>query len=150
MTPQPGWAQRVARTVGTTFFVVGCLGFVPGVTVDVEQIHLAGPGSATALLGLVPVTVAGNSVHLAFAVAALLCRRRDVRARAHLGWAGALYVVLGARSLVIGTGISATTPDAHLGLGVGLAAGDRGQCVRARHPTTSHRGVVSGRTLPTR
>ncbi len=149
MTPQRGWAQRVARTVGTTFFVVGCLGFVPGVTVDVEQIP-PGPGSATPLLGLVPVTVAGNVVQLVFAVPVLLCRRSDVRARGWLVWAGALYVALCARGPVIGTGISATTPDAHRGLWVGLAAGDRGQCVRARHPTTSHRGFVSGRTLPTR
>lgn len=114
--------DRTARAVGVTFLVVGCLGFLPGFTANLEQIHLTGPGSPTALLGVLPVTVAGNLVHLALAAAALLCRNSDMRARVFLVGGGAFYAVLCARSLVMGTGQSAS-PHAASALWFALAAG---------------------------
>lgn len=119
----PSPVRRAARAVGVTFFVVGCLGFVPGATANLEQIHLTGPGSPTALLGVVPVTVAGNLVHLALAAWALLWCSGDSRARAYLVRGGALYAVLCARSIVIGTGSSAATPHGAAALWFALAAG---------------------------
>ena len=97
-------AREVASTVGSLFLVVGCLGFVPGVTTNLEGLRLTGPGSSTALLGLVPVTAAGNVVHLSLALVAKSWARTEGRARAFLVLGGALYAGLCARSIVIGTG----------------------------------------------
>ena len=116
-------AQRATAAVGTTFLVAGCLGFLPGATVEVERLHLTGPGSPSALLGLVPVTVAGNLLHLVFAVADHCCVASESRARRYLVWGGAAYAVLCARSLVIGTGGVGGTVGAGGGLWLALAGG---------------------------
>lgn len=116
-------ARRATAAAGSTFLVIGCLGFLPGATVDVEQLHLTGPGSPSALLGLVPVTVAGNLVHLAFAVVALACVTSEPRALRYLLWGGSSYAVLCARSLVIGTGSVGQSAGATDGLWLALAAG---------------------------
>ncbi|HSF98045.1 MAG TPA: DUF4383 domain-containing protein [Ornithinibacter sp.] len=115
-------ARDVASTVGSIFLVVGCLGFLPGVTTNLEGLRLTGPGSSTALVDLVPVTVAGNVVHLALALAAKSWARTEDRARAFLVVGGALYAGLCARSIVIGTG---TTSDGSVrpGLWTALLAG---------------------------
>ena len=135
--------QRAARAVGAAFLVAGCLGFLPGATTHLEQLQLTGPGSSTALLGLLPVTVAGNVVHLAFAVAAALCLRSDSRARAYLLWGGALYMALCARSIVVGTGTVGATAGASGGLRLAVVAG-AGMVVAAW--LTS--GAVAGRLAP--
>ena len=116
-------SRRVAAAVGSTFLVVGCLGFLPGATAHVEQLHLTGPGSPSALLGIVPVTVAGNVLHLAFALAAAACHTSDARARGYLVWGGAAYAVLCARSIAIGTGGVGVAGGGGGGLWLALAAG---------------------------
>jgi hypothetical protein len=116
-------ARRATAAAGTTFLVAGCLGFLPGATADLERLHLTGPGSPSALLGLVPVTVAGNLIHLAFAVVALWCVASESRARRYLVWGGSSYAVLCARSLVIGTGSVGESAGADGGLWLALAAG---------------------------
>lgn len=115
--------QRVAMVVGKAFLLVGCAGFVPGVTANLDQLHLTGPGSPTSLLGLIPVTVAGNVLHLVLGAVAVFCASDDARARAFLTGGGALYVVLCVRSMVIGTGASGAPSAASSTLWVPLVAG---------------------------
>ena len=121
--PSASAVRRCTRAAGLCFLVVGCGGFLPGVTTNLDQLHATGPGSPTALLGVLPVTVAGNVVHLALAVAALLCVGSDARARAYLVGGGAFYALLCARSLVIGTGTTPATPHGGSALWLAMAAG---------------------------
>ena len=86
--------RRAAVVVAATFGVVGVLGFVPGVTTDLDDLSFAGHGSGAQLLGLFDVSVLHNLVHLAFAAAGLLLARSASGARGFLIGGGAIYLVL--------------------------------------------------------
>ncbi len=122
----PTGGQRTTRTVGGTFLALGVLGFLPGATSHLGGIAAAGPGSRALLLGLLPVTVAGNAVHLLLGVVGLLSTRTPERARRYLVWGGGLYALLCLRSIVVDSAATAAfgpPPDALLPLWLAAAAG---------------------------
>ncbi|MGQ0816203.1 MAG: DUF4383 domain-containing protein [Gemmatimonadota bacterium] len=88
--------QRVAQIFGVVFVLVAILGFVASGT-SME----ADPMSAPRLLGLFPVNVLHNVVHLAFGVWGLLAARTFGGAKAYATIAGGLYLVLAALGLVV-------------------------------------------------
>jgi len=119
--PRP---QRSAHRLAWGFLVVGILGFVPVLTTNVTRLDLAGPYTPAVLLGVLPVTGAGNAVHLLLGLTGLAARSRADWACGWLRWGGAAYAVLCARSLAIWT---ATRSPAAVGdraiwvaLGLGL------------------------------
>jgi hypothetical protein len=86
-------AQKLALLFGATFLLVGILGFIPGITVNWDDLKFAGEESDAELLGLFQVSVLHNLAHLAFGVGILAARRHRTALQYLLG-AGALYVVL--------------------------------------------------------
>src|SRR5690625_4974402 len=64
--------SAVAGVFGAVFLLVGILGFVPGITQNLDTIMFAGHHSEAALLGLFQVSVLHNVVHLLFGVVGLL------------------------------------------------------------------------------
>lgn len=86
-------AQRLAFLFGVAFLLVGILGFIPGITVNWNDMKFAGEGSDAELLGLFQVSVLHNIAHLLFGVG-ILAARRHRTALQYLLTAGLLYVGL--------------------------------------------------------
>ena len=122
-------ARRIATVVAATFVVVGILGFIPGITQDVDQMEFSGHESGAELFGIFEVSVLHNIVHLLFGVVGLALARRADTARAYLIGGGVVYLVLFAYGLAVDHESDANfipVNDAdnwlHLGLGVGMVA----------------------------
>ena len=81
--------QRVAQILGAVFLLVGLLGFVAG-GMSMES----DPAEAPHLLGLFPVNVLHNVVHLLFGIWGLIASRTWDGARAYSLVAGGTYLVL--------------------------------------------------------
>ena len=81
--------QRVAQLFGVVFLLVGILGFVTsGMNMDANM------DTAPKLLGLFPVNLLHNVVHLAFGVWGLMAARTVPGAVAFARGAGAIYALL--------------------------------------------------------
>ena len=129
--------QVAAGLVGATFLAVGILGFVPGITQNLDQLTFAGHESGAMLLGLFEVSVLHNIVHLLFGVVGLAAAKTAASGKSFLVGGGAVYLVL----FLYGMLISQTSPAnfvpvntadnwLHLALGaamvgLGLALGSR-------------------------
>lgn len=100
--PAPQLVRRGALVVGATFMLVGVLGFIPGVTTGIGDLHVAGHGSGAYLLGLFQVSVLHNILHLLFGLAGLVLSRTPGGARGYLLGGGAAYLGLFAYGLVVG------------------------------------------------
>ena len=81
--------QQVARIFGVVFLLIGALGFLAG-GMSME----ADPALAPKVLGLFPVNVLHNVVHLLFGVWGLAGSRTVAGASMFAKGAGAIYVVL--------------------------------------------------------
>lgn len=81
--------QQVARIFGVAFLLIGILGFVTG-GMSME----ADPALAPKILGLFPVNVLHNVVHLLFGVWGLAASRSVTGATQYAQMAGGIYVVL--------------------------------------------------------
>jgi len=124
---------RLIRTltliVGVTFLLVGILGFIPGITTNVDRMDFAGHMSPSKLFDVFRVSVLHNLVHLAFGVLGIAASRAARSARLYLLIGGVVYLALFAYGLVIDYNDTANfvpLNDAdnwlHLGLGVGMVA----------------------------
>lgn len=81
--------QRVAQVFGAVFVLVGLLGFfVTGGSMDAHM------ETAPRLLGLFPVNVLHNLVHLAFGVWGIVASRSWGAAKTYCQVAGVIYLVL--------------------------------------------------------
>jgi hypothetical protein len=121
--------QLAAAAAGAVFLLVGILGFVPGITTNVDDLSFIGHESEAELLGLFAVNILHNVVHLGFGVAGLIAARTWSWSRAFLVYGGVIYLVLWIYGLMIDLDTAANfvnlnTPDnwLHFGLGVGLIA----------------------------
>jgi hypothetical protein len=82
--------QKVAMVFGVVFLLVGVLGLLVLDGMGMEADNAAAPR----LLGLFPVNLLHNIVHLAFGVWGLLASRRYDAARTYCRIAAIIYVVL--------------------------------------------------------
>jgi hypothetical protein len=121
--------QKAALAIGGVFLLVGILGFIPGITSNVEQLSFAGHHSGAMLLGLFQVSVLHNAVHLLFGVAGLVLARSAPGARSYLLFGGIIYLVLWIYGLVVdqesaGNFVPLNAADnwLHLLLGVAMIA----------------------------
>jgi hypothetical protein len=90
--------QRVALIFGVVFTLVAVLGFVTtGMTMDAEM------ETAPKLLGLFPVNVLHNVVHLLFGVWGLAASRTFAASRSYAQIAGVIYIVLAVLGFVAPT-----------------------------------------------
>ena len=82
--------QRVAQIFGVVFILVAILGFMATGMSNME----ADPARAPALVGLFPVNVLHNVVHLLFGIWGLVASRSFNGARGYARIAGVLYLLL--------------------------------------------------------
>ena len=116
--------ELAAFAVGATFLLVGVLGFVPGVTQNLDTIEFAGRESEAELLGVFQVSILHNIVHLLFGVAGLVAAKSATVARNFLIFGGAIYAGLGAYGMAVDrmsdanfVPVNAADDWLHLGLG---------------------------------
>jgi hypothetical protein len=119
--------QAAAAGVGVVFFLVGVLGFIPGITTNYDGLEAAGHESHAELLGIFQVSVLHNVVHLLFGAAGLAMARTASSAKAFLIGGGAVYLVLWLYGLLVDKASQAnfvplnTADDwLHFVLGVGM------------------------------
>ncbi|GAA4283429.1 DUF4383 domain-containing protein [Brevibacterium daeguense] len=86
--------QWAALAVGLLFFLAGVLGFIPGFTMNYQQMAPTGLDSRALLLGSFPVSIAQNIIHLVFGVAGLVCWMNLGAARSYLRWGAVVYLLL--------------------------------------------------------
>ncbi|MEU6425056.1 DUF4383 domain-containing protein [Microbispora sp. NPDC046973] len=121
--------QTAALVVGAVFLLVGVLGFIPGITQNVDQLQFAGHHSDAMLLGVFEVSILHNIVHLLFGVAGVRLARTWAGARSYLIGGGAVYLVLWLYGLLVGHDSAANFVPVnnadnwlHLFLGLGMIA----------------------------
>lgn len=93
--------QTASGVFGAVFLVVGVLGFVPGITQDLDTIMFAGHHSQAALLGIFQVSVLHNIVHLLFGILGVLGLSSRGLAKTYLVVGGIVYAVLGVYGLIV-------------------------------------------------
>lgn len=113
--------QGVSLLAGIGFLLVALLGFVQG-GMSME----ADPTLAPKLLGVFPVNLLHNCVHLAFGIWGLAAARTHSAARAYCRIAGVIYLVLTALGFVAPNGFGLVPLGGadmllHLALGLMLA-----------------------------
>lgn len=86
--------QKAAALVGAVFLLVGILGFIPGITINYDQLGFWENKSDAELFGLFQVSVLHNIVHLLFGVAGLALARSWKGARTYLIGGGLTYLAL--------------------------------------------------------
>jgi hypothetical protein len=96
--------QYFSLIMGIAFLAVGVLGFIPGVNVMYGHEHMQHNLNVTAsqgyLLGLFPVNVLHNAVHLLFGVWGLVAFSRFAAARVYAGSVAVIYFVLAIAGLI--------------------------------------------------
>ena len=121
--------QRAATLVGAVFLLVGILGFIPGITINVDQLGWWENQSDAELLGLFQVSVLHNFVHILFGIVGLVLGRSWKGARTYLIGGGLVYMALALYGALIDQNRDANfipTNNAddylHLVLGLGMVA----------------------------
>ena len=94
-------AQYGAFAFGGAFTLVGILGFIPGITTNVDDMTFAGNDSGAELLGIFQVSVLHNLVHLLFGLVGLWAARLCTTARVYLLASGLIYLVLFVYGMVV-------------------------------------------------
>jgi uncharacterized protein DUF4383 len=120
-------AQTLALLFGVAFLGAGVLGFIPGITTNLDDIKFAGDDSPAELLGIFQVSILHNIVHVLFGIAGIAFSRTITNAKAYLLYSGLIYVVLFIYGLFVSSGddanfVPVNTADdwLHLVLAVGL------------------------------
>ena len=135
-TPRSGPTQRsvtstpvqiASLVLGVVFLLIGLLGFIPGITSNLDQLANAGHDSDAMLFGLFQVSVLHNLVHVVFGVAGLAAARVAAAAGIYLLLGGFIYLGLWICGLLLNKGefvdlIPLNTADnwLHFILGVGM------------------------------
>jgi hypothetical protein len=113
--------QKVAMVFGVAFLLFAALGLVLPGGMGME----ADPDPAPDLLGLFPVNLLHNLVHLTFGVWGVLAARTFSAAKAYCRMSGAIYVVLMVLGFIVPDGfglvpLGGNDPWLHLVLAAGL------------------------------
>lgn len=136
--------RLAALVVGAVFLVVGLLGFIPGITADLDKMEFAGHQSDAMLLGVFEVSVLHNIVHLLFGVAGVMLSRTWAGARGFLIGGGVIYLLLWLYGLLINQESAANfvpvnTADNWLHFVLGVAMVALGYLLSRRTTTTETR-----------
>jgi Domain of unknown function (DUF4383) len=96
-------AQYLALLFGVALLGAGVLGFIPGITTNLDDIEFAGKDSPSELLGIFKVSILHNIVHLLFGIAGIALSRTTATARMYLLYSGVIYVALFVYGLFVGS-----------------------------------------------
>jgi hypothetical protein len=86
--------QHAAATIGAVLGLLGLLGFLPGLTVHIEDLTVAGERTTTLLFGLFAVSVVHNVIHLGLGVAGLAMATSPRLARWYLLAGGGVHLLI--------------------------------------------------------
>ncbi len=117
--------QTLTLAFGAVFLLVGVLGFIPGITSNVDDIKFASDDSDAELLGVFKVSVLHNIVHLLFGAVGVWAARTWDSSRLYMLGGGVIYLLLFLLGIIGGGDwIPANTADhwLHLALGVVMLA----------------------------
>jgi hypothetical protein len=95
--------RMFARVFGIIFLVVGIGGFIPGLTQPHDHPNLAVEAASGMELGLFPVNVLHNLVHIAFGIWGLIAARSMSAARGYAQVVAIAYAVLTILGLIPAT-----------------------------------------------
>jgi amino acid transporter len=95
--------RTFARLFGIVFLVVGIAGFIPGITQPHDHPELAVEAGSGMELGLFPVNVLHNLIHIAFGIWGLLAARSFNGARGYAKSVAIIYAVLTILGLIPAT-----------------------------------------------
>jgi hypothetical protein len=95
--------QMVARVFGIVFLIVGIGGFIPGLTQPHTHPGVTVEAFSGMELGLFPVNILHNIVHLAFGVWGLLASRTGSAARTYARVVAVAYALLTVLGLIPAT-----------------------------------------------
>ncbi|MET1156126.1 DUF4383 domain-containing protein [Arthrobacter sp.] len=98
-----GNVRNAAMTSGIVLFVIGVLGFIPGITMAYGEMAFAG-GSEAKLLNVFQVSVLLNIVYLVVGGVGYIMSRTASGAREFLMGAGILYLAMWLYGLIVGPG----------------------------------------------
>lgn len=109
MTDRPKYmaVQGAALIVAAGLTAIGVLGFVPGVTSNVDQLSWAGQRTGALLFGTFAVSALLNAVHIVVGVAGFAGARTYAASRAYLLGGGVLYLALWLYGLLVERGSEA-------------------------------------------
>jgi hypothetical protein len=93
--------QKAATAVSVAFLGVGVLGFVPGVTTNLDEITFSGHESEAMLIGVFQVSILHNVVHLLLGVIGLVLASTTGGARGFLLGGGVVYLLLWLYGLLV-------------------------------------------------
>ena len=117
--------QGAAMIVAGALIAIGALGFVPGVTSDLDQLAWLGRHSGARLFDTFAVCAAINVLHLVLGAAGFFFARSYAGARAYLLAGGAVYLALWCYGMFVDFGsdahvipLNSATNLLYLGLGV--------------------------------
>jgi hypothetical protein len=117
--------QCAAILVGSLLLILGVLGFVPGITSNLDAMQLSGPQSRAMLFGVFQVSILLNLLFVALGIAGLLLATSYGRARAYLLAGGLFFLGLWVHGLLIDHSSAANVLPAngadnwlHVGVGV--------------------------------
>ena len=90
-----------ALIYGIAFLLVGIAGFIPGLLTPLEiDVHLAVDGNSGYLLGLFPVNLLHNLVHVAFGIGGIAAYRTLPSARLYARVVAIVYAVFAVMGLI--------------------------------------------------
>lgn len=95
--------RRFARIYGVVFLVVGIGGFIPGVTQPHDHPGVTIDAASGLELGLFPVNVLHNLIHIAFGIWGLLASRTAPASRGYARAVAVIYAVLTVLGLIPAT-----------------------------------------------
>ena len=95
--------SRFALLFGIVFLIAGIAGFVPGLSPEHRHPDVSIGAASRLALGLFPVNVLHNLVHLAFGVWGLIAARSSSASRGYARSVAVIYAVLTICGMVPGT-----------------------------------------------
>jgi hypothetical protein len=93
--------RRAAPAAGALLLLLGCLGFIPGVTTNYANLRWIGQDSTALLLGVFQVSILQNLVHAVTGAAGFLLSGSVREAKTYLTVAGAFYLLMGVFGLIV-------------------------------------------------
>lgn len=120
--------QGAAMIVAGVLTAIGILGFVPGVTTDLDKVSWIGQDSYARLFGTFAVCIVLNVIHVVVGLAGFYFAKSYARSRAYLLGGGAIYLGLWLYGILVDYGsdahvipLNSATNLLHLGLGAVMA-----------------------------
>ncbi|MFC0623309.1 DUF4383 domain-containing protein [Kribbella deserti] len=86
------FVQELALWIGGANLTLGVFGFVPGLTLNFDELRFFGAESKALIIGVFRTSILLNSVHLILGVWAIIAAKEERRSREYLVVSGVIYL----------------------------------------------------------